>query len=93
VNSGYPSGLCASDFELLIRAYWSPTAFDDWKDVGDYNARVALFDAGLLVHPSEVRNGHRLTDRGLAFVRFILELPLPQIRWEIPGYQSAKEAK
>jgi len=79
MSSGYPSGLSASAFELLIRAYWSPTAWDDCKQDGGADVRVELVAAELLDVDTK-----RLTERGLAMARYILELPLPRKVWAIP---------
>ena len=83
-DSGYPSGLTASAFELLIRAYWSPTAFEDWVDVGTSTQEEELL-AAELINREGARRDCRLTARGLALAKFILHLPLPEAVWQIPG--------
>lgn len=74
---GYPSGLTASAFELLIRAYWSPTAFADWVQDGGGDARTELLNAEL------AGLDRRLTERGLAMARHVLNTPLPRSVWVI----------
>lgn len=86
-------GLAASDYELLIRAYWSPTAFDDWVEVGSGSAEGRLVAAELLLGNMERSNGCRLTRAGYCLVHFILNLPMPEPVWRIPGYQADGEGK
>jgi hypothetical protein len=76
--SGYPSGLSASAFELLLHAYWSPTAWEDWVQDGGGDARLELVAAGLIDADSK-----RCTERGLAMARHILETPLPSMVWMV----------
>jgi hypothetical protein len=82
-----PSKLTASAFELLIRAYWSPTALEDWQNVGNQTQESELIAHGLM-YPEGKREECRLTPRGTAFVEFILDLPLPEAVWAVPGFQK-----
>ncbi len=85
MSSGYPSGLCASTFELLIRLYWSPTAWEDWvREVPSPSARSELVEAKMVAIPV---NGEpvKLNERGLAMARHILNLPLPRQVWLMPS--------
>jgi hypothetical protein len=73
--SGYPSGLVASDFELLIRMFWSPD-HGTWPDT----TYLRLWQFGL-VDRQDAMSG--LTNKGEAFVRHILDTPLPSQRWDV----------
>lgn len=69
--SGYPSGLTANQIELAIRMYWSPSVNMSQEDF------VALGEAGLVEATAAI------SEKGLTFVRHILETPLPSPSWEV----------
>lgn len=83
MSSNYPSGLHASTFELLIRLYWSPTAWADWeREVLSATARADLVEADMVIvgYPGPVK----LSERGLTMAKYILNLPLPRQAWLMP---------
>lgn len=88
MSSGYPSGLTASAFEILIHYYWTPVDPDDMVG-GDipYTSAKELEAAGLL-EVNKDRNPPglwTLTERGLFLARHIVNLPLPVVTWQMPG--------
>lgn len=97
MSSGYPSGLSASAFELLIRVYWSPTGWLDWESrtAPGKDVRAELERAELVC---DADGEVRLSVRGLVLARHILETPLPVQAWEvhrypmIPGFPPAERS-
>lgn len=82
------NGLVASDYELLIRAYYSSSAFEDWVDIGQGSSEDRLVAAELLLGNMERSNGCRLTKAGYCLVHHILNLPMPEAVWQIPGFEA-----
>lgn len=66
----------------LLSLYWSPEPFE----MND-SARVWLCHNELIVPSGLTRTGWRVTDRGIAYVEAIRNLPLPvQVtEWRIPS--------
>ena len=90
-GSDRPSGLTASAVELLIRCYWSPTALEDWENVGNQTQESELIAHGLLHEEAISRmptGSSRLTPRGQVYAEYILNLPLPEQVWRMPGQQK-----
>ena len=84
-------GLVASDYELLIRAYYTPTAFETWVEMGGGSSEQRLMAAGLLLVQHERSTGCRLTKAGYCLVHHILNLPMPEPVWRIPGFANDGE--
>lgn len=84
MNSAYPSGLVASAIEAAIRWYWSPLAQTVYGTGEEFNQ---LREAGLL---EEHCGEFRLSEKGIAFVKHILQTPLPVQRWEIPQFPTTE---
>lgn len=87
MNSGYPSGLTASAVEAVIRFYWSPQAE---LHLGRADpAVIEIFDAGLIEHDTGKEQRLCITERGVEFVRHILDTPLPVQMWHVVRADSA----
>lgn len=82
MNSGYPSGLTAVQFELLIHYFYTPEQYPGVMDGHLYKAAYDLMGQELM------KSDMRLTEKGLAFVRHILETPLPVHSWQVPEWPS-----
>jgi hypothetical protein len=98
MNSGYPSGLTVSAFEMLLHYFYTPVDAAGAADPTQQNYRACkeLEDAGLAEVPA-IRSGEilgmwELTERGMALARHIVNLPLPECRWEMPHPQHTGES-
>lgn len=85
-ESGYPSGLVASSIEAAIRFYWDPEASALYNNS---SMQAQLIANGLLA--ADEREGQwKLTARGQAFVRHLLDTPLPTQCWEVQRHATVR---
>lgn len=89
MSSGYPSGLTASAFEMLIHYFWSPIGVDGEMERGHhhYEALQELSLVGLVELNKDPKTACWVTTaRGNALARHILNVPLPvsETVWRIP---------
>ncbi len=89
VEVGYPSHLTASDISLLIDLYWSPEAREQHtSSEGPYGLICFHEDLVRLISEDLVHVNADLTPRGEAYVRHLLNQPLPELYWRMPSTPS-----
>lgn len=81
MSSGYPSGLTASAFEMLIHYFWSPIGVEGEMEVGHrhYKALQELNTVGLVIVNDDPKTAcWKLTTRGTVLARHLLNTRLPE---------------
>ena len=70
------------DIKTLLHFYTTPISSDTFN--GDHTLDATnLIGAGLVVC-DVARNQLQLSDYGLAFIAFLLDLPVPEKQWHLP---------
>lgn len=72
--------------ELMLHIYSIAEPIDGLHDPeGPQRAAINEFLHEKLIVPGKRAAGYELTDRGEAYIRFLISMPLPVANWEIPG--------
>ena len=79
---------------MLLHYFYTPVDVEGASDREHQNYRnIKTLEAAELVRLAESDYGMwELTDRGLALATHIMNLPLPECRWEIPHQQHTGES-
>lgn len=81
-RSGYPSGLVASCWEVLMHFYWSPVVPDFYREK-PYPGAIESLEAEKLIRFDGPTGFWTLTDRGMVIGKHIANLSLPVPSWEL----------
>lgn len=85
MSSGYPSGLTAGAFEMLIHYFYTPVDVEGALDgfSSQYRSIKELEHVCLVELAQNEHGSWKLTERGLVLARHIVNLPLPASSWEM----------
>lgn len=76
---------------ILFDIYENPGPVDrrTIAEVKAYDEAIEMFEAEKLIEALPVTPGWMLTDRGQAYVAFMLALPFPTCTWKVPDSWSS----
>ena len=78
------------EIDMMLHFYCRADSYP-WRGAPAEQAALQRFrEEGLVVEPLNV-DKVKLTDRGRAYVNFLMDMPLPVAKWSLPGYTLPAE--